>query len=64
MIAHVVEHRGRIRSLAGSTRGFGRWIPLLLLALAVPATAQERSRQIAEMEAGIADLQTNVAALE
>lgn len=63
MTMHVVGHR-RIQGLIGTSHWVGKLTPLLLLALSVPATAQERSRQIAEMEARRADLQTNVAALE
>lgn len=65
MTAHRVERHSRVSGRIGRVYGFGRFPSmLLLLTLAVPATAQEPRRQIHEMEARIADLQTAVAALE
>ncbi len=65
MTAHAVEHRHRIQGRLGIAHRYWEFALLLLfLAGALPATAQERSRQINEIEARIANLQRDLAALE
>lgn len=64
MTAHAVAHRHRIQGRPGIAYRYRRLALLLFLAGALPATAQERSRQIDDAEERIANLQRDLAALE
>ena len=65
MTAHAVACRHRIQGRLGIAYRYRRFALLLLfLACTLPATAEERSRQINEMEQRIANLQRDLTALD